>query len=317
MDRRYQRASLNIETREDGSHTLEGLAVTFSGPEDHNAHGEIVAPGAFKGTLEKVRAGDRTIIMLDNHGRAVGTWHFLQEQSAGLFVRGTILNTTEGRDLATLIRGGAVQGLSIGFDPTRSVGEDMDVLTRFGFPVKRMTDVDLREVSPTPFPSDEGARITAIRSARLACYQTSRADLEERSIAQVFALSAARLSIASMDTEARRLDAFLERCACREQKSSRQQDDDLDTRGDTLGGAMAAAIEAMITDDKSRADIVREVADALGLSPSAINQMIAGNINCGTEEQIATIASALGVSKSSLIAAAEADGCSFGDDDDE
>lgn len=93
-------------------------------------------------------------MMLYQHAadRPVGLWRGMREDDHGLFVEGDILLTTSaGRDLAALIAGGAIDGLSIGFRPGRA--------RRLKSGERELLSVDLWEISIVSFPMAPGARI--------------------------------------------------------------------------------------------------------------------------------------------------------------
>ncbi len=115
--------------------------------------GDIVLPGAFARSLR--RKGVRGIRMLHQHDPAqpVGVWHEIREDDRGLFVRGQLaMGTARGRELAELVRMGALDGLSIGF---RTVLAGRDPARR----ARLLKAVDLWEISLVTFPMMPGARI--------------------------------------------------------------------------------------------------------------------------------------------------------------
>ncbi len=119
--------------------------------------GDIVLPGAFARSLR--RKGARGIRMLHQHDPAqpVGVWHEIREDDRGLFVRGRLaLGTARGRELAELVRIGALDGLSIGF---RTVVAGRDPARR----ARLLKAVDLWEISLVTFPMMPGARIGGFR----------------------------------------------------------------------------------------------------------------------------------------------------------
>ena len=123
--------------------------------------GDIVRPGAFRQSLTKrpklIPAAAPHVMMLYQHAadRPVGRWHELKEDQHGLFVRGHLFtDTSDGRDLASLLRGGALDGLSIGFKPRRA--------RRLRDGRRELIDIDLWEVSLVTFPVAPGARLTEV-----------------------------------------------------------------------------------------------------------------------------------------------------------
>lgn len=126
---------------------------------------DLVLPGAFRDSI--ARRGARGVKLLFQHDPAepIGVWLELREDAGGLFVRGRILPEVErGREVLALMRAGALDGLSIGF---RAVEGRTD--KRSG--VRKLSKIDLWEISVVTFPMQPDARISAVKnfdSARLA-----------------------------------------------------------------------------------------------------------------------------------------------------
>jgi hypothetical protein len=132
--------------------TVEGYASLFG---EIDAARDMVMPGAFSRTLKS--RGIRRVPMLFQHDPAepVGVWLDLIEDFRGLRARGKLIpDVARARELAALIRAGAVDGLSIGF---RTVKGRVDPATR----VRKLIDVDLWEISIVTFPLLSGARVRA------------------------------------------------------------------------------------------------------------------------------------------------------------
>lgn len=125
---------------------------------------DLVLPGAFRESI--ARRGARGVKLLFQHDPAepIGVWLELREDASGLFVRGRILPEVErGRELLALMRAGALDGLSIGF---RAVEGRADSKTG----IRRLSKIDLWEISVVTFPMQPEARISAVKnfdSARL------------------------------------------------------------------------------------------------------------------------------------------------------
>ena len=92
----------------------------------------------------------------------VGVWQDLSEDGAGLRVTGQLADTPRGNELDTLMRmtpRPAIDGLSIGYIPKkyepRSKPED---------PRRRITQIDLIEISLVTFSANRNARISSIKS---------------------------------------------------------------------------------------------------------------------------------------------------------
>ncbi len=118
-----------------------------------------VMAGAFATTL--AQRGVHRIPMLFQHdpSEPVGVWLELREDHRGLYARGRLIpEVTRGRELLSLLRAGAIDGLSIGF---RTVKGNIDPRTR----VRRLVAVDLWEISIVTFPLLAGARVRAVKQA--------------------------------------------------------------------------------------------------------------------------------------------------------
>jgi HK97 family phage prohead protease len=150
-------APLNFKSiSEDGC--FEGYASLF-GQKDMG--GDIVIKGAFASSLEK--RGVQGIRMLFQHDPAepVGVWRSIREDDRGLFVRGQLLSeVARSREILSLMRQGALDGLSIGFRTVRGKRD-----AKAG--VRRLFEIDLWEISVVTFPMLPEARISRIKSNTL------------------------------------------------------------------------------------------------------------------------------------------------------
>src|SRR5437588_5935595 len=140
-------------TRIESDGTVEGYASLFG---EIDAARDMMMPGAFAQTL-RLR-GLRRIPMLFQHDPAepVGVWLELREDHRGLFARGRLIpEVARARELLSLLRAGAIDGLSIGF---RTAKARIDPKTR----VRRLYAVDLWEISIVTFPMLNGARVRTV-----------------------------------------------------------------------------------------------------------------------------------------------------------
>jgi HK97 family phage prohead protease len=136
--------------------TVEGYASLFG---EIDQARDMVMKGAFAETL--LRRNVRRVPMLFQHdpSEPVGIWYELREDERGLYARGKLIpEVTRGRELLSLIRAGAIDGLSIGF---RTVKGRVDPRTR----IRRLFAVDLWEISIVTFPLLAGARVHAVKHA--------------------------------------------------------------------------------------------------------------------------------------------------------
>ena len=143
-------------TRIEADGTVEGYASLFG---EIDQARDMVVRGAFRASLA-VR-GPRRVPMLFQHdpSEPVGIWIDLHEDATGLYVRGRLIpEVARARELLSLLRAGAIDGLSIGF---RAAKARIDPRTR----VRSLLAVDLWEISIVTFPLLAGARVRAVKRA--------------------------------------------------------------------------------------------------------------------------------------------------------
>jgi len=152
---------LPVERRADGTKiTVAGYAAVFGEIADINGYfEEVIARGAFTETL---KVADVRAYFDHDRGRVLGRSSAgtlrLKEDSKGLFAEIDLPDTSDGRDVATLIERGDISGMSFGF---RMVRHEWDETKD---PWKRtILEVELMEVSIVSEPAYEGTSI-ALRS---------------------------------------------------------------------------------------------------------------------------------------------------------
>ena len=162
---------------------IEGYASLFGEVDQAR---DMVMPGAFTQTL-KAR-GLRKIPMLFQHdpSEPVGVWLELAEDWRGLKARGRLIpDVLRARELLSLLKAGAVDGLSIGY---RTVRGQIDPRTR----VRRLYQVDLWEISIVTFPLLSGARVSAVKQQPKLSRLREAAEAEWRSVLAGEGISATR-----------------------------------------------------------------------------------------------------------------------------
>ena len=145
---------------------FEGYASLFGVPD---GAGDVVAPGAFAASLRK--QGLASVRMLYQHfaHEPIGVWEEMREDSRGLYVKGRLVTDIErGRDVAALLREGALNGLSIGFRTRRARRDPATGL-------RTLLDIELWEVSVVTFPLLQGSQITAIGTKKDVLVESFRA----------------------------------------------------------------------------------------------------------------------------------------------
>lgn len=159
--------------------TVRGYAAVFNSDADIGGYWvERIAPGAFSGTM----GNDVRALVDHDSGRVVGRTTAgtlrMSEDERGLAVEIDLPDTTDGRDMAALIKRGDISGMSFGFVVTRQEwDETVDP------PIRTIHEVDLHEVSIVAFPAYEDTEI-ALRSSRKVVDERAQAEKERRDAAQ-------------------------------------------------------------------------------------------------------------------------------------
>jgi HK97 family phage prohead protease len=137
-----------------GAAVIEGHASLWGVPD---RGGDVVERGAFAawlGRLARGQAAPPRMLWQHDPREPIGVWDEVAEDARGLRVRGRLLlDLARGREAATLVRAGALDGLSIGYRPLRA---DRDGAGR-----RRLVEIDLWEVSLVTFPMLPEARLSA------------------------------------------------------------------------------------------------------------------------------------------------------------
>jgi uncharacterized protein len=118
---------------------------------------DVVAPGAFRNSLKQRGAAGIRMLYQHDPAQPIGVWERIYEDARGLFVRGRLtLDVAKAREVRALMKVGAIDGLSIGFKTLNGRRNGATGL-------RRLTDVDLWEISIVTFPMLPEARITTIK----------------------------------------------------------------------------------------------------------------------------------------------------------
>ena len=156
-----RRNHITLEVREgsDGM-TFEGYAAVFNSPSEPLPFTEVIAPGAFKRSLQ----GRHRMMLLWNHDASQplasnrnGSLR-MTEDAYGLKVEATLPNTQLGRDIAEMVRTGLIDAMSFGFQVKKD-SWSADGSTR------TLHEVAIHETSLVSFPAYEGtAGSVSVRS---------------------------------------------------------------------------------------------------------------------------------------------------------
>lgn len=136
---------------------ISGYASLFN---QTDLSGDVVSRGAFAASILALPDGRLPMLFGHETSTPIGVWDRVVEDASGLFVSGRLIGgSAEAERIATLIRQGAVSGLSIGYRVRRSGRNQTG---------RRLTELDLWEASVVAFPMLRSARITQIDDLSLS-----------------------------------------------------------------------------------------------------------------------------------------------------
>lgn len=133
---------------------FEGYASLF---EREDLGRDVIAPGAFRETLQVRGTAGIKLLFQHDPSQPIGVWERLVEDARGLYVVGRLMGeVVKAREVLSLMRAGALDGLSIGF---RALKGRRNPTTG----VRRLEKVDLWEISVVTFPMLPEARVHAVK----------------------------------------------------------------------------------------------------------------------------------------------------------
>jgi hypothetical protein len=164
MEIRAFTESIEVRAGGDGM-SFSGYAAVFDSPSEPLPFIERIAPGAFASTIRS----RNNVYLLRNHdfahplARTRNKSMTLTEDGHGLRVEASLPDTTDGRDLAVLLRDGIVDSMSFGF----SVPKNGDTWSEDGMS-RTLRSVRLHEVSIVTMPAYRATSASVRSIDRLA-----------------------------------------------------------------------------------------------------------------------------------------------------
>lgn len=120
---------------------------------------DVIAPGAFRESLGQRGASGVKLLFQHDANQPIGVWTKLREDERGLHAEGRLMSdVARAREVASLMRAGALDGLSIGFRALKARRDP-----RSG--IRRIEKLDLWEISIVTFPMLPEARVTRIKGS--------------------------------------------------------------------------------------------------------------------------------------------------------
>lgn len=152
MKKRYMDCPLSLKSiSEEGR--FAGYASVFNVVDKQR---DIMQPGAFLKTIQG-RTGEVKLLWQHDFSEPIGIITRLFEDARGLYVEGTLLlDVARAKETYTLLKAGAVSGLSIGYTPIEfAIEPDTGV--------RKLSQVELWEVSLVTFPANAAAGVTVVK----------------------------------------------------------------------------------------------------------------------------------------------------------
>lgn len=124
--------------------------------------GDVILPGAFTNSLESIPPQRVKMLWQHNPSEIIGKYTEIREDGRGLYCKGKIFTDLKrGAECHKLMREGAIEGLSIGYRAKEfSLSNSRDDEWR-----RKLSEVELREVSVVTFPMNEMAGIVAVKKS--------------------------------------------------------------------------------------------------------------------------------------------------------
>lgn len=138
---------------------FEGYGAVFGNKDSHD---DIIVKGAFAKSLEEWRLKGKLPAMLWQHKRdePIGIYTEMKEDDHGLYVKGKLLIGDDplARRAHAHMKAGSLDGLSIGY---RLIDWEYDKEKEAWV----LKEIDIKEVSPVTFASNEEARVSSVKNA--------------------------------------------------------------------------------------------------------------------------------------------------------
>jgi HK97 family phage prohead protease len=146
------------DVKPDGS--FKGYGATFG---NVDLGGDICDEKCFDKTLKEMSSKDAMPAMFASHDsrEPIGEWNVMGTDKRGLYMEGNLwlgAGIQKAEQHYRQMRSRGPKGLSIGYITQKAVPDEKKP------GVRRLMEVDLLEVSPTPFPMNPKARITGVKS---------------------------------------------------------------------------------------------------------------------------------------------------------
>ncbi|MDX1974459.1 MAG: HK97 family phage prohead protease [Rickettsiales bacterium] len=154
--RERKRLGFNLHIKSlDNTGRFAGYASVFDMVDSQR---DMMLRGAFMATV-KNRVQDIKLLWQHQQDEPIGVFEAVFEDMHGLYVEGRLLlDVARAKEAYTLLKSGAISGMSIGYSPVRY---RIDAETG----VRKLAEVDLWEISLVTFPANAAANVTVVKQA--------------------------------------------------------------------------------------------------------------------------------------------------------
>ena len=152
MEREYKDIKFGLAKVDDEAGSFDGYGSVFS---VIDSYGDVVEPGAFKRTLRA--NGSFPLLWSHDPSKPIGIITAIEDDK-GLKIHGELnLDLVAGQEIRSLIKQGAVRGISIGYEAVKHVFDDKEK-------VRRLKEIKLWELSLVVFPANPKSLVSNIKS---------------------------------------------------------------------------------------------------------------------------------------------------------
>lgn len=201
LERRFNLPALaGLALKADSGREIIGYASTFENEARADSYGDIVAPGAFAEAIARHASGERRVRFLYQHSwdAPIGRVEEMKEDEKGLWTRSYTSETSQGNDVLTLVKDGALDSFSIGF-----YIRGYEIIERPDKTwLRKLTKIDLWEYSVVTFPANIYARIDEVKAFR-AGVKNNQPTTDMRALNAAYAHALADLHLAALEHSTR------------------------------------------------------------------------------------------------------------------
>lgn len=157
----FETKNLSVEIKAEGEGVITAYAAAFG---NTDSYGDVIQKGAFVKTITERKDKVKVLYNHDHYtSLPVGKPLSMMEDDYGLLTSTKMSQTQMGQDIYTLAQEGALDSMSIGYTAIKATYPDDEENYRAGI-WRVITEAKLFEYSFVPFPANESAVITGIKS---------------------------------------------------------------------------------------------------------------------------------------------------------